>query len=396
MVSRERSKFSGTWSCTRVCLNPTHPTSKPFLIERVTFLVLVVPLSLARYLPAIRITQPVAELIGVTSWPAAISWTLLYPISYVSAFWLGILRDSVGQLESMIGPATVLAVTLIANSLYFSQLESFVKFPRTGPAPRVPFPVPLQPASYNARLDTLVVMAATLLVTSGNYTDVASGGWCSFGSVGIIFPWSCVPAFFQRVAYAYFLVTGLSLLLHYARRWVLLGKSITVSSPPAMPSDFEPVSWGGWEGRWRVYCEGLRAITAIFFKGFSTLMFIVTTVTVVWVFAWYQGWVSSSHPAFLSSIGVALISFAIYLRGPSIAAWLKVDRIQKRLRETAVVAASDPETSKVYPPLDGYIDALAEEQIFVAQHGTPKAVAVAFGSYFSVVLFLVKLILFPG
>ena len=125
-------------------------------------------------------------------------------------------------------------------------------------------------------------------------------------------------------------------------------------------------------------------------------MFIVTTVTAVWVFAWYQGWVSSSHPAFLSSIGVALISFAIYLRGPSIAAWLKVDRIQKRLRETAVVAASDPKTPKVYPPLDGYIDALAEEQIFVAQHGTPKAVAVAFGSYFSVVLFFVKLVLFPG
>src|SRR5207249_6968968 len=97
---------------------------------------------------------------------------------------------------------------------------------------------------------------------------------------------------------------------------------------PVMPSEFEPVSWGGWEGRWRVYCEGLRAITAIFFKGFSTLMFIVTTVTAVWVFAWYQGWASSSHPAFLSSIGVALISFAIYLRGSSIAAWLKVDRLQ--------------------------------------------------------------------
>src|SRR2546427_13279989 len=97
-----------------------------------TFLVLVVPLSLARYLPGIRITQAVAEVIGVTSWPAAIAWTLLYPIAYVSALWLGILRDSVGEFESMVGPATVLAGSLIANSLYFNRLESFVRFPRTG------------------------------------------------------------------------------------------------------------------------------------------------------------------------------------------------------------------------------------------------------------------------
>lgn len=342
-----------------------------------------------------------AESMGIRRWPAAVAWILVVLLVSVFATFGGQGGAVLSLLPVIVVGGLMIAFTFFANRWYFPRLESVIRDPDTTITDLLGRPVGSpswlwtstggkMPRPSGAgptwRGDGVAVTIWISLSLTNFYFDWQSGGWLTFGPerVPLAAPWNIAMWTATYIGWGYLTLAGISLLIHYAGRWKLLGSWVSLTQPDEMPRDTDQGAWRKWEGRWLVHSEGLKATSIIFFKGFIILILVSAALVWAWVFSLRQG--GGFHPGLF--VGISLIGglIPLYMYGPSGRAWKKTKDVQAELRQRAASMISTSmragsEDTREFPSIVSSILSWANATHFTMSHGSPEAALIAIGSY---------------
>jgi hypothetical protein len=379
-----------------------------------------------------------AESLRVRSISAIAIWLLIFPLFSLVAIAGGEIQGVLSSWLQLFG-AVVVGVGLGVNYWYFPRMESFIKSAteaHDGPtdsrkhsASRMnrllsPFVKPVKPRvasaigddnprlarliwtttnttppkvpSSSLKADILAVLLSTAFIIGAQSYDFASGTCCHYFGTPVAFPWGYILQILDFIGYWYFTTVGLSLLFHYTLRWRLLAQWIRVAKFKENPTNINREEWGAWEDGWRAYCTGMRAISEVFFKGFITVVFVIASAAVTWVYL-SRAPGRGLHPAGFGTILSLAFSILLYFWGPSYAASRKVDDVHSKLRKIATRFFEQEKfvdgESKGFPSLIGSIWNISDVRVLDLRHGSVGGVfgAIAFAhTWFPVVVSLVQ------
>ncbi len=347
------------------------------------------------------VAKPIlADRLGIRTWPALVFWLLVYPVTITLVILSGQGALVVRYLDTIVVGGLILGVALLINQWYFERLERIVVEPDTTVTDLSGTPVgsvswlwagssgrpPRGLEGEDRSLADVFAVGAWGLLWGVNMWVSLPREFSTFGPelAPIALPWGPAVTTIVYIGWGYFLLAGFSLLFHYARRWRLLRQWVETSSPPRMPEGDNHEEWTTWEGRWRVYSEGLKSVSVVHFKGFATILIVLAVATWAWVVAFQEG--AGFHPVFLGLLATNVAVVIIYLLGPSWVAWRRVQEVQGNLSRAATgimqsAEVENPEGADQFPIVVSWILGWSSESHFNLRHGNPEAAVLGIGSY---------------
>lgn len=340
-----------------------------------------------------------AERLRIRGWPAIVAWSLVFPVTHLSAIIGGQGSVVFAHINTIVVGGLVVALALWINSWHFPKLEHVISHPETVISDltgrSVGSPAWLWTATGSShsqyphrgssrRGDVAAVSAWIPVIVATFLFDWQAGTIFNYGFAPVAPPWGISSWISNRTGWAYFALTGLSLFFRYAAHWRLLAKWVKGTGPEKLPESANREEWEKWEGEWRVYCQGLKATSAIFFKGFAAMLLIVAVYTWTWIVYFRQG--AGLQPGLIVILTFAVASIPIYILGPSWAAWRRVQDTQEELRKTASKMISKSEEIRPgelggFPSIVSLILSWSNESHFSMRQGSPEAAMITIGSF---------------
>ena len=339
---------------------------------------------------------------GIRRWPAVVAWSLAVPVVSVFGVLGGQGRVVFAYLHITVLGGLAVVFILWLNSWYFPRLERVIRHPETvivkdlagRPLGSVAWLWTSTGRNFSEALkprdskndDIFAVGVWMLYILATFFFDWQTAGFFVVGPerAPVAQPWGTAVTLASYVSNGYFILAGISLLLHYARSWGLLSKWVESSGPESIPQGVDSSAWERWEAQWRVYGEGLKAASVVFFKGFAALLLFSASMTWAWLVLFRQG--AGFDPGLIAILAADAVIIPIYVFGPSWAAWKKIRNVQDELRKTAASMLSEPGQTDAqqiggFPSSVNLVLRWSNENHLSIRHGNPEAAIIAIGTY---------------